>query len=235
MRFKEISEDIESYDLQAKYDLFNSKYFEGKLPRIPLEFVDLPKGTSAQVIGRTTGVGRGKRLIPDSLRLQVSTKWKRSDEALDGLLLHEMIHVYFMSSGNIKEQHGVYFRAMMRRISRESGIDIPLRDDDDTAELVTPVAAKEYGVLLIQSRGKNSVIMMSAENAYKNKDELYRLWSRRLAEKVSLYTISTPMWTNLASTYRIARKLDAIPQMLTSQAPLDDLIENGTLLFKFIK
>jgi hypothetical protein len=239
MRYREITESAPAYNLQAKYDEFNRFYFNNELPKIPLGFASL-KSVGGRVIyqwKKHTYDGHSA-LVGGSMKLQLSSRWVRTSENLDGILLHEMIHVYLAACrGNFKENHGPNFKAMLSKIRRVSGINVPLTDTVNDLELSDADAIKAVGVLIVNmNTEKTSVMLMSAKTAYQKQKELEILWKNRTAPTVSLYTIATPIWTKFANKFPITRKLEGGGlYYLRDKDALQDLIANGHLLFKIEK
>lgn len=242
---------IPEYDMQARYDQFNRAYFDGQLPTIPLSFADL-KNVGGHVAYRVKRVGpapnprlvrlgrksKYENCVLDSMKLVLSTRFKRTNEGLDGILLHEMIHVYFLHNGNFDEDHGGKFLAMRRKLSQLSGIDVPLRDTISDLELANPVAVKAMGVLLLTKSGGSaySFTMFSAKNAHAHSEKLKSDWERRTGfDKVELFTVATQPWTEIAAKFPVARSINAGLYKLPDPALAADLQANGHLLFTIQK
>ena len=125
------------YNLKIKYNLFNLKYFKNMLPKIPVLWASL-KGigglTTCKIITPKfkTGFGTSKyqysRISPNSLKIQISNALKRSEKSIDKILLHEMIHVYFMVMKNFDEGHGLKFQKIAKKIGKSFGQEIPIVD-----------------------------------------------------------------------------------------------------------
>ena len=240
------------YDLQARYDHFNRAYFDGELPKIPLKFAALKgKGGIVQYAIVRTGPAPNPRMVrlgyankyqgfvakPETIRMTINNAYARTNEAIDGILLHEMIHVYFASKNDVGESHGPKFNAMLKKISRESGVDIPLTDDTEGLELADTVAVKALGVVVITKKdGSLSFYCISAKNAHDQLEAIKKHWESagRYQKSVVLYSIATMVWTKIAMEYPVARnviKPSAIYKLLNATA-VDDLKENGHELFK---
>lgn len=125
------------YNLKSKYNSFNSKYFKNMLPKIPVVWANL-KGVAGLATCKIitpkfkTGFGTSKyqysRISPNSLKIQISNTLKRSEKSIDKILIHEMIHVYFMVTKNFDEGHGSKFQKLAKIISKSFGQEIPLVD-----------------------------------------------------------------------------------------------------------
>jgi hypothetical protein len=243
------------YDIQAKYDDFNAKYFEGKLPRIPVEFAPL-KGVGGVVKYRLTYSGpvkivNGKRmkavprasvhkhqtLVPGSLVLQLSNLFKRDPKDLDGILLHEMIHVYFVAQGEFGENHGYRFMRELRRLTAESGIKVPRKDDLEDAELSDEIPVKAVGVLLVEkTEGGHIFALISPSVAHSVAAEQKARWEynlkimHRTYKEARLMIIATPLWTNVASRHKIGRKKLGFLRLPEGEY-YDDLMKNGRVLW----
>jgi hypothetical protein len=250
MRYSEISEASGEYNLQARYDEFNVKYFGGQLPKIPLSYKDL-KNVGGKVVWNIDWVGPppNKRMVrlgyadkykngvlrPGSMKMIISSLFKRTEEALDGILLHEMIHVYFLSTGRLSEEHGVNFMNMVRKIRNESGIDVPRRDETEGLELAKDKNVA-LGILLVQVGGQLGFKVMTAKNAHEHTEAMKAFWSKHLNSRykeVKLYTVATPIWTRMAADFPVARNLlNGKLYVLKNDEALQDLLANGHELFQ---
>jgi hypothetical protein len=76
--------------------------------------------------GRRPKRGISEKAVPTKAEIRFSTTSIYDDSRLDGLMLHEMIHIWMGFNGFPNESHGTRFREMLTRLSRETGIDIPL-------------------------------------------------------------------------------------------------------------
>ena len=243
------------YDIQAKYDDFNQKYFGGELPRIPVEFAPL-KSVGGVVKYRVTYSGpvkivNGKKVKAarrselhkyqtvdlGSLVLQLSNLFKRKSEDLDGILLHEMIHVWFISKGEHGEHHGYKFMRELRRVSVESGIKVPRKDDLGDAELTDDTALKTVAVILVKKTdGGYMFALLSPNTARAVAAEQKERWEynlrvmHRTYSEATMMIISTPLWTKVASRHRIGRKKLGWLR-LPKDEYYDDLIANGRVLW----
>jgi hypothetical protein len=245
MRYREIKEAESTYDIQAKYDKFNALYFNGLLPKIPLSFEPL-KGVAGVVKFRLKRVGRvltarevrmGKEnltLVPDSVHLILSNKFKWSDDEYDSTLLHEMIHVFFITVGNdLREKHGYKFDKMRIAISRASGINITKTETLGDRELNDDSPIKAVGVLVFTRKdGRKYCILISPNTAHNKTAEIKAMWGSQLKyyAEISLYTVATPIWTRMAAKYPIQRAMSKLHGF--EPGALEDLLTNGHELFK---
>lgn len=229
-----LNEDVSTYDPKAKYDEFNRLYFDGVLPDIPIEFASL-KGVGAVVLCRI--LHATKALEPGSLRMRISNKFKKTEAQLDALLLHEMIHVYLISRGHYREQHGPRFKAMLRVIREKSGIDVPMTEDEE-GELVDSTA-KPLGVLLVHKMEGGFTFAITTEKAaHADLEEVKADWSRRVGstcKMVEVYTITSETWTNIAANLKVQRgiggkKLKAFFKGQHWPEAITELRNQGTLL-----
>lgn len=131
----------EEYDLQEKFDDFNKKYFDNKLPKVPLSW-DRSKAH--------TGICRFMIKREDQSiygqTISLSKLFKRDELTFDKILIHEMIHLwnsvsfktypeYRKNCGN--DGHGHLFQERVAILSKKFGHQIPLRDDITDIESMT--------------------------------------------------------------------------------------------------
>ena len=122
--------------LQERYDFFNTLCFQGSLPRIPFRL------TRANTFGGKLQFKRhrkpfGKEVHPDHV-LVMDISHDRTDEAVEDILLHEMIH-YYIEHHHLKDSstHGRVFRQMMDDINQRFNRHITVSLKERTAEADT--------------------------------------------------------------------------------------------------
>ena len=141
-----LDEALSDTDLVRRYNHYNKMLFDGKLPQIPIRYAKLkhaggkvlyimiaPDPRPNPVLIRLGRIGRyhGYSLKPGSLEMKISDTFSRSDEGLNSLMIHEMIHVYFASQNNFGVGHGDEFINMADKLGQIVGFKIPLKDDID--------------------------------------------------------------------------------------------------------
>ncbi len=244
-----VSEDIASYDLDKKYAEFNNAYFDGALPKIKLSFSNRLKNSSGQAIGKWKD--KARNLVDMStVEIRIAGALQKSEEKLDGILLHEMIHVYFFTIGMPQEDHGKNFLEKLKYISSISGKDIPLRDTfDNTEELADHIKDKEYGVIWIMLYDKKQFGLMSPRLLDYNTHPfelnsicswLHKtvLWNSTVTE-VAAGTVKSRELTKLAMNYPVARdyrkakSVRSLPQ--GSEQAFNDFLQNGNIVFRQTK
>lgn len=240
------------YDLQAKYNLFNGMYFENRLPKIPLKWGSL-KTKSGEVkwhVKPGDGVperarGRGIRrnfsgyvFVPGTMTMTISSNYLRDEKSLDGILLHEMIHVWMVAVENrIEENHGPNFERMRREISAKSGIDLPLTDAVRDPIINPDIKIKEIVVMLwTYEDGEQSFAILNKTALLNNKfpDLLVDIASYAKSRKsnVKFYLVKDIAWSGLLlNGMREQRKLSSLYRMKPNQKDvLMKALENSTLL-----
>ena len=103
------------YTANELYDLFNSRYFRNKLPKIPVKWSDPSgrryTGESRGIMGATWFNGDGRPRM-----ISLNPKYKSSGTVWVTTLLHEMVHVeqYNLPA---KQAHGRKFQKRMKRLA----------------------------------------------------------------------------------------------------------------------
>jgi hypothetical protein len=98
-------------ELGDQYDRLNAAFFGGVLPRKPviwesrLHDLGTLVGDNFIYEGSTNG---------DVILLNADLK--DDDQEMTRVLCHEMVHIYFLSSGNKTENHGPAFQTVLRRL-----------------------------------------------------------------------------------------------------------------------
>lgn len=246
-----LSEDhieFSAYDLKKKYAEFNHKLFQGKLPDIPLEWASLKNVggvTKASVIPDPNNPGPVRRnpfnkyegfiIKPGTLKIQLSSMFKREEEGLDLVLIHEMIHVWFMAvEHEYTEQHGPKFMAMCRKLSAEFGKRIPLTDDTKGLELAIEKDAKTMGVLMFEHGSEVSFALMSdsllKSSQAEIKSEYYWKVRGHHDRYFRLYVVASPSFNRAAVDYPMQRKVTKMAFYKMKPELLADLKANGKLI-----
>jgi len=128
-----VTSDNVVYDLAQKYTHFNATLFNGTLPTIPVFFKSLKNcgGVTCYSIYRTKnafGKTISARLSDNSLLIKISSLFDRTEENMDGILVHEMIHVKMVITDHVMESHGVNFKNEVNRIQKLVNFNIPMVD-----------------------------------------------------------------------------------------------------------
>jgi hypothetical protein len=242
-----ISEDVSEYDLKQRYTDYNRELFSGQLPDIKIDWATLKSAggrvlykimagarpyakspVSGEDVIEGTHKGRKAFMIPGSLKMQISNLYKRSDQALDALLLHEMIHVYFAVTGQFDEQHGPNFRSMASDLSSRVGFEVPMKDKVDGLDLMSE-DTKEVGVILFDRGDRYSFSIISPKLI---QQEYMVQSAAQYLRRVSIYRINSKIWTKMAMKYPVQRVINRNLKVyrLENKDALDDLLQNGKLL-----
>jgi hypothetical protein len=234
MDFEPLNEAQLKYDIKKRYDYFNTKLFSGKLPTdFKLRF-SRSKKAGGSVITEYWVKGRGayKRVTDWKIKeLFLSTFHLRTDEQLDSILVHEMIHVWLTVNGmhegyNVK-LHGAEFVSKMGELQSKVPFQISLYDTPDMRGDVNHKAKmKALGVVMTLVGGKpDSIIVFTEktlkENVEKLKDiliknlgtgidimfgtsqhpSLEQFTIKRSISKMSLYRLSDDLYDNIKSDF----------------------------------
>lgn len=214
----EAHDSVMNYDPQSKYDEFNQKFFGGELPNIPIEWGNL-KNVGGEVTfkfkakpGAPARLKHQRRdwnhyeMVPNTMKMVISRTLLRDEAALDGIMLHEMIHVYMAAiAGLVGENHGVHFERMRRELSVKSGMNVPLTDNARDAVMNPETKLKEIVVMLFERGGKLSYAILNKNATMKPEvfEALVLDWARRAKHfdaTVKFYLVKDPLWTGLLMT-----------------------------------
>ena len=256
MRMRDILEATanDEVDLIQRYRYFNDLLFDGKLPEIPVIWASLKTvGGVAEAKGKldpskprpnplAVRLGREDSrsnwsVVPDSMRIRISSLYKRSALSIDKILIHEMIHVLMFTTGHIGEGHGRLFKAEIRRCQRIVGYDIPLKDRVEDAELAGDVKVRPFGVILIERKsGGYQYVMLPAtvvEAAIEEiRNRLSYFVQYNYFARAWVYIVSDQLWSEQSKKTTVQRSFGSKTKYLSlsDHAAIDDLHRNGTLL-----
>lgn len=110
-------------EIKRRFGIYNQKYFEGKLSD-NCKFYIFSKNNGS--FGKYTYYINSDGSVTNKIYVGQSTVW--TDEKLEQVIVHEMIHMYVRTVENIKIDglfgHGRHFRKHMRRLKKEFGLKI---------------------------------------------------------------------------------------------------------------
>lgn len=245
MRYCDLLETA-GYDLQARYSHFNELLFNGRLPLIPLRFGAL-KGAGgvckasvtvpAKYAKQPTVVRkRFAKLVPDSVNIVISKTYQRSQQAMDAILVHEMIHAYiFLIEGDLYEQHGSLFLSHIKRCNGILGWDVPLKDKVEGLEVSEDIGLKTYVVVVRSDAAGKPYYAILAPAAFEKLKADLETYTARCGPKdwLKAYEITSEAWTHKAlkaTVQRPAQRFKIKYFYFTDDALLADLEQNGKLL-----
>jgi hypothetical protein len=253
----DLFEEVES--LQRKYAYYNKLLFDGALPRIPLSWavmknvggvahVKVIKDPSKKPPSKME-IRLGLKdkyadcmLVPDSLEIKLSSTFKRSDQATDAILIHEMIHVLNYINGHFGDPHGPAFTRELRRCGQIVGFPIPLTDSVRDLEVSDTLKDKVKSVGVILGKKRDDGYTYAIFNA-----EYLTAQTAMLTEKIEylirfnywtagwLYIVADAVWTAQSLKIPVQRKYASRFFLLPDTTVADDLFKNGTVLFEATK
>jgi hypothetical protein len=179
--FEPLNEAQLRYDINKKYDYYNKLLFDNKLPNnFPLRFSRTKKAGGAVITEYwTKGRGRAKRISSWEIKeLYLSTFFLRTEEQLDSILVHEMIHVWLtineMHEGYNVKLHGAEFVSKMGELQSKVPFKISLYDTPDMRGDVNHNAKmKPVGVVKTLINGKpDSIVIFTEKTLRANLEKL---------------------------------------------------------------
>lgn len=167
------------YDPKARYNEFNRAYFGGELPDIPVVFKK-SKGAGGHanistiksirpndVAIRRFKPNHGITGRPETMYIAINNIIQRSPEAYDGILLHEMIHIWQFTQGiyyAADGQHGASFMKKLRELEQQFGIKIPATDNFADGE-ITDDQLRPFNVGIMYREGQPRAWCILADKA----------------------------------------------------------------------
>ena len=176
---------VEPFDLNSKYRHWNSRAFGGELPSLPLKWIRSKRvGGMVRASIRYDNpfdrrMGKGNITLKD---LSISNFLKMDEARFDGIMLHEMVHVYNLGVLGINERrggHGSQFLEKRREVASKTGVDIPLTEDISNLELAEDIPEKQVGVVLAKKGSKTLMQVFSMRSLIQQSQQIAdRLRSR---------------------------------------------------------
>jgi len=227
-----LTENITSYNLDQKYTEFNSKFFNNKLPEIPVKWGKLSKvGGIAKC--ETLTKNNVKTIIPNSMSIKISSVYERDEKNLDGILLHEMIHILMFVEGKFKENHGSLFKNEAINIGNKAGIEIPLTDDTSNLLLANEKLKTVIVIVYISKDGKYCFSMVSPKSYNYDPNTIDIIDRMKKIKDFKTYEITSPIWTKTATRLSVPRSIKSVSQMIwryATEEQINDLETNGKIL-----
>jgi hypothetical protein len=143
--------EISSMPLNDWFDTYNKQIFDNKLPKIPIILRPLKASTGycSATKNNRTGI-----VTPD--KIVISNYFKREEEEIKAILIHEMIHLFHFTQGfflSDKSSHGHHFDAMLKHAEKVTGLKIPKTDQPKDTELSDRHKGKKLEVILLHRKG----------------------------------------------------------------------------------
>lgn len=111
--------DLNASYLTKRYNEFNERYFDGKLPNIPVIV-----GHRKTALGTCWSYSRKSSYRPvRTIKIEISDFVIRNERSVCATLIHEMIHCYEADVLDSVTGHGYNFKSKMNEINRKSRED----------------------------------------------------------------------------------------------------------------
>lgn len=193
--------DLKTVDFQKLYKKWNKLLFNGELPDIPIELKTMKgqTGLAKCIIDRATNK-------PKDIKIYITDNLKLTRKDVNGVLIHEMIHVYFFMKEDYKESHGIFFRAKARELSKIAKIDIPLTHDigdhEVDEDIIPPkefVVIEAEGLIGVNYKKGMAVALYSKPVFMKNHKDiatsLFDLKKRNSGRNYKAYMVKSNLYT----------------------------------------
>jgi hypothetical protein len=138
-------------NLKARYNYWNNRVFDGKLPDIPVTWFRSKRlgGVTKGQVNRRDGTGK-----VNSIRV---SDYIQDEDVLDGVLLHEMIHAEMFMRG--QGGHGFAFDALRSKYSAKTGVKIPRAVDMSSFVVPESVDIGFKGVMTYKAAGQYGMVV----------------------------------------------------------------------------
>jgi len=237
-----LNEAQQKYDIKSKYDYYNKTLFNGELPdNFKMRFSRTKKaGGHVRTMYWTKGRGRYQTFTRWEIEeLMLSTFFLRTEEQLDSILVHEMIHVWLtaneMHEGYNVKLHGPEFVQKMGELQSKVPFQISLyHTQDQRGDLSTRSKSLEVGVLVTLVNGKaDSIAVFTKKTLEDNLERLKEIMNKnaepgleiifglsshptletfkikRSVSRFSLYHYNDKQWDNLQKDFTELERISA--------------------------
>lgn len=158
------------YPINERFDYWNRKLFGGKLikPELVLKVIRGASGEMSYIVDRRTGTIQDAK----EWRLKIDPKGKRTMEGWDGVLIHEMVHLFFhlqylgkkvteYRKDLGKDGHAEPFVKKIKELSNKVDFVIPLSDEQTGRDNETPLKAPVYFMVHQASPSQYGVLVFN--------------------------------------------------------------------------
>jgi hypothetical protein len=170
-KYSQLTNDIRKTNLTALFRELNRKYFDNKVPEVPITWAGISKAygqAHATMIVSPNGAVKEVQLKG----IKISNKYQFTPELLEKIMLHEMIHVHLMNQvpSNAPKWlmreyagHEGYFQNEIRRL-KYLGVDVPLSEDIEDV----PVSGQKIpaSLIFITKRGEDQYSVAKLNKKY---------------------------------------------------------------------
>lgn len=225
----------EKFNLNMEFDKFNKLYFNGELPKIPVEYKDItPCGTFLSFYQNFTKIKNGRSIIErvqSPNKIYVSSRYKFEFEKFRDVLVHEMIHEWFcVKQSKEKQHHGLEFKAMIAKMNKrypELHLDITIESPE-----VSKVNTKQFTVFLIDrtnlSEDDKRKYVIAVCNPILSNELLEQIKQGYVYDKSTIYELLST--DNYLLQYPIARKASRVGFYNINKEIYDRLVKNSKVI-----
>lgn len=221
-------------NLQKEYDDLNQQLWDGKLPKVPLEWDALKRA-----YGKVKGMYNRYTREVSITKLQMSSLYKLTYRQFKNIMAHEQIHVWQMGIMNEKGGHSWDFMRQANRINsmglgfkitEKNGEDIAVADDAiANAKKRTLVAIilnidGKYGLIVTTPNVYNAEfdLIVNLYDGLVNRRGQYRNVEITVVETQSTQLLSMPV----ARTFRRGVRYMNLTDRLLGELIEDKIIKN---------
>lgn len=158
------------------YPEYNAKYFDSECP--PGLFIG-EKALGKDILAMAPFTSN----VVDGIFF--NSRYELPDDRIKSLLLHEMIHVWLISSEIYTTSgggyHGKEFQDKRKEVESESGISIP--ETEEGAGFSSKTLSKPVYGLYMKYQGRNSVLLVSEKATKPNNLHVLVSWAESLAKR----------------------------------------------------
>lgn len=249
-----------TYDLKGKYLEFNKKYFDNILPtQLDVVFRKVPgyltgmfycyyrvKPQSEELYKKLkkhkqpfNATSNNSDLNVSKSYIAIDNKLSFTDEQYDGILLHEMIHVWEYVAAMKNTLHGEHFMKKLKEVEAKSGITIPTSENIFTPQ-GTNIVDKRIIVLILHTvQYEGHVCLIYSPQTYKKNESILKdgyekiVDQGRVFDDIKIYDLTdNQMWTTKSSRMRVQRLTN--PKFYdVTDAELTEIENNGKLLWSY--
>lgn len=166
--------------LQQLFDHCNRKYFDGTLPRPELKVsrakTRLGQMACKRVPARMFALWSSKKPRYRDFSISISTYYNLTDEELEDVMIHEMIHYSIAYTGlRDTSAHGSIFRGMMENINRRFGRHITVSSHTKLQPRVKAAPRLRLALLVRLADGRHLLSVVNRSYAGELEERLRHL------------------------------------------------------------
>lgn len=198
--------------IKERFGELNRMIFKGRLPDIPVKLTNAK--TYAGMVCYKRQIGSDRKWHYSDFSMRWSNLLDRSADAIDDILLHEMIHLLILHNQMTDTApHGQMFRSLMEKINREWGRHITISERITSKGRNEDTRRRNHIIGIVTFKDGNRGLMVPSITKFREISAVVN--AHPTVEQVRWYSTRNPYFNRYphTRTARIFRLPPDMPEM----------------------